>query len=127
MSARPVREKLNVEGSSPLPRCTNTATTSNPLRNLASGRHGFDTVQPSSLVRKFASAIISAAANYPIIDVACGSGRNALYLASLGASVICVDRDLSRLKNRLPQAQISNHLKLREMDLLADQWPFGKR
>jgi SAM-dependent methyltransferase len=33
-----------------------------------------------------------------ILDVGCGLGRNAVALASHGASVVCVDRDLSRLR-----------------------------
>src|SRR5690348_12013636 len=42
------------------------------------------------LVRKFAPQIASAASEKPIVDVACGSGRNALVLATLGCRVICV-------------------------------------
>ena len=70
---------------------------------------------------------MNAASGYPIIDVACGSGRNAFYLAHFGCTVICVDRDLSRLKLRLQDAQISKRLRLIEMDLLADPWPFVER
>lgn len=81
--------------------------------------------QPSSLVKRFAPTIIGAASGYPIIDVACGSGRNALYIAQFGCTVICLDRDLTRLKNQLPKRRISKRLTLLEMDLLADLWPFG--
>jgi SAM-dependent methyltransferase len=67
---------------------------------------------------------VKAASGHPVIDVACGSGRNAFYLASLGCTVICIDRDLSRLRNRLPDRLISKRLNLVEMDLLTDPWPF---
>jgi SAM-dependent methyltransferase len=70
---------------------------------------------------------VNAASGYPIVDVACGGGRNAFYLAELGCTVICVDRDLSRLKKGRPDAEISKRLKLIEMDLVADPWPFEER
>jgi tellurite methyltransferase len=34
----------------------------------------------------------------PILDLGCGFGRNAVALALRGASVVCVDRDLNRLR-----------------------------
>lgn len=37
-----------------------------------------------------------------------------------------MDRDLSRLKSRLPDQQILKRIKLVEMDLLANPWPFGE-
>jgi len=82
-------------------------------------------LEPSPLVKKFGSTIADAAFGYPIIDVACGSGRNAFYLAEFGSNVICVDRDLTRLKKELPAQTVSPRLTLFEMDLLADPWPFG--
>lgn len=83
--------------------------------------------QPSPLLKKFANTIVNAASGYPIIDVACGAGRNAFYLAQLGCKVICIDRDLSCLKDRWSGGEISKHLTLIEMDLVADPWPFGER
>jgi SAM-dependent methyltransferase len=82
-------------------------------------------LQPSPLVKKFAPTIAEAASGYPIIDVACGAGRNAFYLAEFCPSVICVDRDLTRLRNQLPSRVVSLRLTLFEMDLLEDPWPFG--
>jgi hypothetical protein len=38
--------------------------------------------------------------------------------------VICLDRDLTRLKKQLPERDIAKQLALVEMDLLADPWPF---
>lgn len=68
-----------------------------------------------------------AAAGRPIIDVASGSGRNAFYLAELQCSVVCVDRDLSRLRSRRLAGNIFERLTLVEMDLLVDRWPFESK
>jgi SAM-dependent methyltransferase len=85
---------------------------------------------PSSLVRRFAARIAEASGSLPILDVACGSGRNALALSQLGCSVICIDRDLTRLQKQLSVAhslfgtsslRITPHL----LDLANDPWPFG--
>jgi SAM-dependent methyltransferase len=35
---------------------------------------------------------------YPVLDVGCGFGRNAVALAARGLSVVCVDQDLDRLQ-----------------------------
>jgi len=61
---------------------------------------------------------------HPIIDVACGSGRNGIFLAQLGCSVICLDRDLSRLPN---DKLLNVSLKRHQMDLITDEWPFAER
>ena len=68
-----------------------------------------------------------AASGYPIADIACGSGRNAFYVAQFSSNVICVDRDLTYLKNQLPGQDISKRLTLIEFDLLAHTWPFKPR
>jgi SAM-dependent methyltransferase len=70
--------------------------------------------------------MVNGASSHPIVDVACGGGRNAFYLAQLGCKVICVDRDLNRFKERMPDTEISKRLTLIEMDLLTDPWPFGE-
>lgn len=86
--------------------------------------------QPSPLVRRFASKIAEASRGLPILDVACGSGRNAMPFISLGCPVICVDHDLSRLLDgRLSDfhdlsAAASPRLAFRQMDLAKDIWPF---
>src|ERR1700687_484484 len=83
-----------------------------------------DDLKSSPLVRRFASQIVDGARGMPILDVACGSGRNALVLSQLNAEVICIDKDLRRL-----QAHQSNldsaRLKLIPLDLIKDSWPFG--
>jgi SAM-dependent methyltransferase len=88
-------------------------------------------LEPSSLVRRFASKIADASATKPVLDVACGSGRNAIVLAQLGCSVICVDRDLTRLRantvhlRRTKLKQASTKLALQQLDLVKDPWPFS--
>jgi len=81
----------------------------------------------SPLVRKFASKIADAAGGAPILDVACGSGRNAMLLSDLGCTVVCIDRDLTRLKIELgsrPSRVTSSRLQLCHLDLANDPWPF---
>jgi SAM-dependent methyltransferase len=84
-----------------------------------------DRLEPSALVRRFGSKIAAAALGKPILDVACGSGRNAIFLATLGCSIICVDRDVTRLQNQKLPLPVSRQLILRQLDLVKDSWPFG--
>jgi tellurite methyltransferase len=87
-------------------------------------------LEPSALIRRFGSKIAAASLDKPILDVACGSGRNALYLWRLGCTVICVDRDLSDLQAQLPHGvksdsgSTSNRIILHQLDLKNDPWPF---
>jgi len=100
------------------------------IRQILWGRHN-DALEPSPFVRRFASKIADAAAGKPIVDVACGSGRNALWLARLGCAVICVDKDLTRLQNqrqplrRIALGRASARLSVQQLDLVKDPWPFG--
>ena len=59
----------------------------------------------------------------PILDVACGYGRNAAYIASFGANVVCIDGDTAALDHikTLPEAHRLTTMKLH---LLDDPWPF---
>jgi SAM-dependent methyltransferase len=52
---------------------------------------------PSSTLMKFADVFNETPEN-PILDVGSGYGRNAVALAIRGRFVICVDRDISRLR-----------------------------
>jgi SAM-dependent methyltransferase len=91
----------------------------------------FDIGEPSRWIRKFSGRIIGAAGSKPIIDVACGRGRNALFFAKFGCAVICIDRDLAHLKSyeterrkNLPANQ--KQLKLYQLDLEREPWPFSE-
>jgi tellurite methyltransferase len=79
--------------------------------------------EPCALVRRFGAEIVEAANGLPILDVGCGAGRNAIHLARLGGTVICLDRN-SDLLRRLPRAKRIVPL---HMDLAKDQWPFKQR
>ena len=61
--------------------------------------------------------------NARVLDLACGSGRHALHLASLGLQVIAVDRDVSLLRAQ----QLPADLTLLEADLENAPWPFGEK
>jgi hypothetical protein len=88
-------------------------------------------LKPSPFVRKFASQIVYASSGKPLLDIACGSGRNAFVFSNLGCSVICVDKDLARLRAqqlRLAGTALSHasgKLSVYQMDLFKDPWPFG--
>jgi len=75
--------------------------------------------------------IAAGAAGKPILDVGCGSGRNALLLAHLGCNVICVDKDLTRLRTQLLDSSrtsfrgVSGQLRLHQVDIVKNPWPFG--
>jgi SAM-dependent methyltransferase len=88
--------------------------------------------RPAPLVRRFAAKIAEASEGLPILDVACGSGRNSFPFLKLGCTVICIDRDLSRLPTRAQPIPSNSsgpaapELILRQMDLLKDSWPFSE-
>ncbi len=72
---------------------------------------------PSAFVRECAERVVRASGGKPILDVACGSGRNGLYLASFGSEIIFVDRDLSQFHD---QGRFTSF----QVDLVRDQWPY---
>lgn len=81
-------------------------------------------------VRRCAERIVAAAAGKPILDVACGSGRNAIFLAWLGGTVICIDKDLYALDTNLKRQRdiltgFATRLVPKRIDLLKDPWPCG--
>lgn len=72
---------------------------------------------PSAWVRRFASLIPPGSA---VLDVACGSGRHARLLASLGCQVEGVDRDPQALATLSSVPGLTTRLA----DLEADRWPY---
>jgi SAM-dependent methyltransferase len=74
--------------------------------------------------------MVAAAAGRPILDVACGGGRNAVLVAFLGGNVICIDKDLSRLTAQLIALQATglaracSRITPLALDLICDEWPF---
>ena len=81
-------------------------------------QHDIDT--PSPWVCRFAPRI---RAGGLVLDVACGNGRHARYLAALGHRVEAVDRDPALLQRLQGMAGIT----ARAADLEAGQWPYGGR
>lgn len=87
-------------------------------------------LKPSPLLRRFAAQIVEGAAGKPVLDVPCGCGRNAFVFSQLGCAVICVDKDLTRLRAeqlRLSHTSFKKALaqpRLHQMDLIKDPWPF---
>ena len=84
----------------------------------------------SPFVQRFASKIAEAAGSAPILDVACGSGRNAFLLSEIGCEVICIDKDLSAIQKNSEREHLSPAAKSRirtyALDLIEQKWPFGK-
>jgi hypothetical protein len=84
-----------------------------------------DKYRPSRIVERFAEQIAHAAKGFPILDVACGSGRNADIFVRLGCNVLCLDQNLSQLESRYTQETMPSRLKLLKADLINDTWPVG--
>ncbi|MBU3593902.1 SAM-dependent methyltransferase [Polynucleobacter sp. 71A-WALBACH] len=69
----------------------------------------------SPWVRRFAPAISQGGR---VLDLACGAGRHAALLASLGHTILAVDRDISGVE--LLQG---TSFQTRELDLEGSDWP----
>jgi SAM-dependent methyltransferase len=77
------------------------------------------TLEASLWVKRFAHLIPKSGL---VLDLACGAGRHARYLADLGFSVIAVDQDIALLKS-LNYAQITPE----QWDLELEAWPLEGR
>jgi SAM-dependent methyltransferase len=92
--------------------------------------NGEDRLTPSPSVKQFGKEIVSGAADLPILDVACGRGRNSAWLSYLGGHVTALDIDLSGIeasRNDLPSSTLTNalrHVELLRLDLVNDLWPY---
>jgi len=73
--------------------------------------------QASFWVRRFAPLI---PAGGEVLDLACGGGRHALFLAALGYSVEAVDRDIDALAGLAGIAGVN----VRQADLEGGPWPY---
>jgi SAM-dependent methyltransferase len=77
---------------------------------------GHDVIADASpWVRRFASTLPKEGM---VLDLACGSGRHAVLLASLGLTVLAVDRDISVIE--LLQ---NPSIQTEQLDLEAANWP----
>lgn len=71
----------------------------------------------SAWVRRHAAKIANASNSKPLLDVACGAGRNALLLAQLGCQVIGIDIDVSK-------AVTNERFQVQCIDVDTQPWPF---
>lgn len=72
--------------------------------------------EPSSWVSKYAPAICPAGR---VLDVACGDGRHANWLAARGFHVFAVDRQVSQ--------ELSRDVLFTHADIESGPWPYGSR
>jgi SAM-dependent methyltransferase len=71
--------------------------------------------EPSAWVRRYASLIPKEGS---VLDLACGAGRHAVLLASLGHVVLAVDQDINAIESlKIPRIQTQKE------DLEGEQWP----
>ena len=80
--------------------------------------HGHLDAAPSAWVRRWAGWIRPGGA---VLDVACGPGRHARFLAQLGFEVDAVDRDATLFADPPP------NVALLQADLEAGAWPYAGR
>jgi len=92
-------------------------------------------VSPSKTLVKFAAQIASLGKG-PVLDAACGSGRNAVALAAHGCTVVAIDRDRKRLgileqlkaayvAESAPEGVYSDQIHVVCADLTAEAWPIA--
>jgi SAM-dependent methyltransferase len=70
--------------------------------------------EPSALLRAELDRVRAAAGRAPILDLACGLGRHALFAARAGSTVVALDRDRARLA-ALARAARTDHLRVRAL------------
>lgn len=74
-------------------------------------------VKASNLVSKVSAIIAKSAGDSPILDLACGNGRNGLYLLDFGMSVVFADRQQDKLDEIASQCENNKHASFWVVDL----------
>lgn len=77
---------------------------------------------PSPWVAKWSSLF---APNSRVLDLACGTGRHARFLAQLGHRVVAVDRDIGALSAWADAARPRVSIDVQRHDLEAQAWPYA--
>ncbi|WP_051617180.1 methyltransferase domain-containing protein [Desulfonatronovibrio hydrogenovorans] len=73
---------------------------------------------PARYLAEHLDLVLETASGGPVLDLACGSGRNGLYLAEQGLEVHFWDRDRQGLEQiRAKAVKEHYHVKLRQVDL----------
>jgi SAM-dependent methyltransferase len=83
-------------------------------------------LKPSAYVKHFAQTVAESVQGYPVADIGCGSGRNAVFIAQMGCNVICIDKNFSRLCKNEFDLPIQKRLEVRLLDALNEPWPFAR-
>jgi SAM-dependent methyltransferase len=87
-------------------------------------------LSPSSSIKKFGKDIVLAAGERPILDVACGGGRNSAWISHLGGHVTGIDIDLHRIEMECSHskdtlfAESFSRIELLKLDLIRGLWPY---
>ncbi|MBI4805259.1 MAG: class I SAM-dependent methyltransferase [Desulfovibrio sp.] len=76
----------------------------------------------SGLLVRWSGALLQAAGLGPVLDVACGDGRNGLYLAGLGARVVLVDKSSLALES-VAEAGHPENVRFMRLDLETPEPP----
>ena len=76
----------------------------------------------AELLVRWRAPLLEAAGLGPVLDVACGDGRNGLYLAGFGARVVLVDKSTLALES-LGEAGQPGNVRFIQLDLETPQPP----
>ncbi|MFW2405172.1 MAG: class I SAM-dependent methyltransferase [Gammaproteobacteria bacterium] len=78
-------------------------------------------LEPSPWVRRYAEHVPREGA---VLDVACGSGRHAMFLAGLGCQVTAIDIDTGTIEALTQEAGMAHSINILTSDLECGDWPF---
>jgi SAM-dependent methyltransferase len=92
------------------------------------GRHGWETQEPSAYMVRFLRRVIRLAGRGRLLDVGCGEGRHALAAARMGFAVTALDYEPLALKRarRLARSRRAVGIRFLQADFLAGRLPRGR-
>jgi len=86
---------------------------------MADNDHAHLDMEPAALLRDFADLFTRVSLPGPVLDLACGTGRNGIFLAALGVPVILCDiseEALSRAKELARQRKVSPRFQVLDLE-----------